>query len=243
MSFPDLLKGLQKGISFIWHGVNDQKNLEFFLKSNIYWPEGDLRASPEGVLVLRHDPFESHPLRADESLLVFRDWLEPILAVDRGIQIDLKEGGRTMDEMIEVFQKARIPESRLWFTTNLKDVPMEDYARLGRTFPGAILQSTIPLRFMFHDMGLEERRDWLELNRGLGARSLSISWYEEPTAEELDELRRAGFGVNLFYVNTIEDIRRAVALKPDSITSDFHIPEWGLYGRGSGENGYYLEKA
>jgi hypothetical protein len=148
-----------------------------------------------------------------------------------------------MDHLIAVLQESRLSESRLWFTTNLKDVAMEDYARLGQTFPDAALQSTIPIRFMFQDMGPEERAAWLEINRGLGVRHLSVSWYDEPTLEELREIREAGFGINLFYVNTVDDIRKAVALKPDSITSDFHIPEWGLFGRGSGENGFYLEKA
>jgi len=92
-------------------------------------------------------------------------------------------------------------------------------------------------------MDADERASWLDINRGLGARYVSISWYDEPTGSELEEIRKAGFGVNLFYVNTLEDIRKAVALGPDSITSDFHVPEWGLFGRGSGENGFYLEKA
>jgi hypothetical protein len=70
-----------------------------------------------------------------------------------------------------------------------------------------------------------------------------MSWYEEPAEGELRELREAGFGVHFFYVNGAADIAKAAALKPDSITSDFHIPEWGLFGRGSGENGFYLEKA
>ncbi|HSA58479.1 MAG TPA: hypothetical protein VLJ37_02185 [bacterium] len=237
------LTELEQDLDLIWHGVNDPANLEFFLKSNIYWAEGDVRGHEDGLLVLRHDPWETHPLRPEEGLLDFRDWLKAAHEAGKGIQIDLKEGGSTMDRMIHLLKEVRFPESRLWFTTNLKDVAIEDYGRLGRTFPHARLQSTIPLRFMFQDMTVDDRTSWLDLNRGLGARFLSISWYDEPTAGELEEIRNAGFGINLFYVNTMEDIRKAVALKPDAITSDFHVPEWGLFGRGSGENGFYLEKA
>ena len=38
----------------------------------------------------------------------------------------------------------------------------------------------------------------------------------------------------------IKDFEAALKLNPKSITSDFHISEWGLMGRGSGENGSYL---
>lgn len=240
---PFRFEDLPKDIHFIWHGVNDHKNLESFLKSGVYWAEGDLRGL-EDSLVLRHDPLDTHDLQPGESLLDFRHWLETISASGKGIQIDFKEGNETMQRTIALLKDLRISQSRLWFTTNLKDVAMEEYAKLGQAFPEAALQSTIPIRFMYQEMGEEERLTWLDLNRGLGVRHLSISWYDEPKPEEIQEIREAGFSINLFYVNTIEDIRRAITLKPDSITSDFHIPEWGLFGRGSGENGFYpLEKA
>lgn len=237
------LSDIKNRLQLIWHGVNDHTNLESFLKSDIYWAEGDLRGHEEGLLVLRHDPWDTHPLRPGEGLLDFRHWLKAAHEAGKGIQIDLKEGGSTMDRMIDLLKEFRVTESRLWFTTNLKDVALDDYGRLGRTFPGARLQSAVPLRFMFQAMTADERHSWLEINRSLGARYVSISWYDEPTRAELEEIRQAGFGINLFYVNTLEDIRKALSLEPDSITSDFHIPEWDLFGRGSGENGYYLEKA
>jgi hypothetical protein len=191
--------------------------------------------------VLRHDPFETHPLRSEEVFLEFEVWLSELLKGGKGIQVDLKEGGETMDRVIRTLRAHRVPEDRLWLTTNLKDVSLDDYARLAREFPKTPLQSAIPLRFMFQEMTREERAAWMELNRGVGIRHLAISWYDEPAASELEEIRAAGFGVHFFYVNSAEDIGRAAALGPDSITSDFHIPEWDLFGRGSGENGFYLD--
>jgi hypothetical protein len=242
MSEGHPLKPLSKDISFIWHGVNDLKNLEFFLKSDIYWAEGDLRAEENGTLVLRHDPWDSHPFRTGESRLEASEWLDILLKSGRGIQIDIKEGGATLESLIRLLKDRHVPEERMWFTTNLKDIALEDYGRLAREFPKVPLQSAIPLRFMFQDMSAAERGEWLGINRSIGVRHLAMSWYEEPAAEELKELREAGFGVHFFYVNTAADILKAAALKPDSITSDFHVPEWGLFGRGSGENGFYLEK-
>src|SRR5262245_35105637 len=91
---------LPKELHLIWHGVNDHLNLELFLKSDIYWVEGDLRGHEDGLLVLRHDPWDSHPLRPDERLLDFQHWLKAAHGSGKGIQIDLKEGGSTMDRMI-----------------------------------------------------------------------------------------------------------------------------------------------
>lgn len=243
MGASNPLETLSKDVSLIWHGVNDPKNLNYLLKSNIYWAEGDWRSREDGVLVLRHDPFETHPLQEGEVQLEATDWLKALDQAGKGIQVDLKEGGETMEKMIRLLRDSRVSEDRLWFTTNLKDISMEDYARLAREFPKVPMQSAIPLRFMFQDMSAAERRDWMDLNRSVGVRHLAMSWYEEPVEKEVAELREAGFGVHFFYVNSAQDVLKAASLKPDSITSDFHIPEWGLFGRGSGENGFYLEKA
>ena len=79
------------------------------------------------------------------------------------------------------------------------------------------------------------------MNRSLGVTRLSVSWYDLPTSEELGDVKEAGFEINLFHVNTIDDFKKVIALRPEAITSDFHIPEWNLHGRGSGENWFYLD--
>ena len=80
------------------------------------------------------------------------------------------------------------------------------------------------------------------MNQKLGVSRMSICWYDEPTLQELSEMTERGFEINLYHVNNIQDFKSALLLKPAAITSDFHIPEWNLFGRGSGENGFYLEK-
>lgn len=229
-------------IQLAWHGVNDRLNLEHFLNSPIPWAEGDVRGDGNGGLVLRHDSFDTHPMRPDEELLRFEEWLEALQVRNKCIKIDLKEGCETMAKMIRHLKERGIDESRLWITTNLKDVAVDDYGRLRQSFPHIIFQSTIPLRFMFREMGPEDRSSWLNLNRTLGVTRLSICWYDLPTAEEIAEIRAFGFEINLYHVNTLDDFRAAIALMPEAITSDFHLPEWNLFGRGAGENGFYLLK-
>lgn len=229
-------------IDLVWHGVNDDGNLSHFLQSSIRWAEGDVRGNGNGKLILRHDSFETHPKREEEKFLLFDDWVKALKGKRKGVQIDLKEGGETMERMIQILKGHGVGEEDLWITTNLKDVSMDDYLRLKQVFPQIILQSTIPIRFMFKEMNEEERRAWLSLNQGMGVKRLSVSWYDCPTREEIDEVKKNGFEVNLYHVESIQDFREAIPLQPESITSDFHIPEWSLFGRGSGENGFYLEK-
>lgn len=235
------IQDIPESIQLVWHGVNDPLNLDFFIKSSIPWGEGDVRGGLNGSLILRHDNFETHPKRDGERFLRFEDWVKALKKAGKGIQIDLKEGGEVMGKMVSVLKEQGIDEGKLWVTTNLKDVSMDDYASLRGIFPRMTLQSTIPIRFMFSEMNQEERRAWLGLNEGMGVKRLSISWYDSPTQEEIDEIKGCGFETNLYHVNSLQDFREAVPLHPDSITSDFHLPEWSLYGRGSGENGFYLE--
>lgn len=232
---------IPSSIQLAWHGLNDRLNLDFFLKSPIPWGEIDLRQNANGELTLRHDPFDTHPLRDREVLLSFKECLTDIQQHGKCLKIDLKEGAKTMVKMVEVLKKSQFDESRLWITTNLKDVSLDDYGGLKKTFPRAILQSTIPHRFMFRDMTEEDRVAWLSLNQGLGVTRLSISWYDLPSEEEVKKLKGHGFEVNLYHVDSLTDFHGAISLRPEAITSDFHLPEWGFYGRGSGENGFYLE--
>ena len=121
------LQAIPKTIQLAWHGVNDRLNLEYFLKSPIPWAEGDLRHDGNLGLVLRHDGFDTHPLRENESLLPFQEWLEMLLASGKSIKVDLKEGCGTMEKMIQLLKDHRVDEKRLWITTNLKDVSMDDF--------------------------------------------------------------------------------------------------------------------
>ncbi len=234
------LSEIPRTIDLVWHGVNDPLNLERFLQSPIPWGEGDLRQDPEGRLTLRHDSFDTHPRREGEPALAFEEWTDRLLAGGKSLKVDLKEGGATQQRLVDLFKKRRVDESRLWITTNLKDVSTDDYGRLRGVFPRAILQSTIPIRFMYQVMAAADRQEWLDMNRSLGVTRLSVSWYDGPTAEELGDVKKAGFEINLYHVNSVDDFKRAIALRPEAITSDFHIPEWNLFGRGSGENWFYL---
>jgi hypothetical protein len=38
-------------------------------------------------------------------------------------------------------------------------------------------------------------------------------------------------------VSDLEEFLEASLLLPTSVTADFNFPEWGYYGRGSGEGG------
>lgn len=236
------LEEIPASIQLAWHGVNDPLNLEHFLQSPIPWGEGDLRRDGNGELILRHDSFDTHPLRDDETLLRFEEWLKALIDRGKGIKIDLKEDGETMAKMIALLKGHRVDESRLWITTNLKDVSIEEYGRLRTVFPKMIFQSTIPIRFMFEQMNEEDRGLWMGMNEGLGVTRLSISWYDAPRSEEIVWIKERGFEINLYHVNSLTDFTEAILLKPHAITSDFHLPEWNLFGRGAGENGFYLEK-
>ena len=56
-------------VTLVWHGVNDEHNLQQFLSSEIGWAEVDVRSDPIGRLVLRHDSFVETPWARDEPVL------------------------------------------------------------------------------------------------------------------------------------------------------------------------------
>ena len=51
----------------------------------------------------------------------------------------------------------------------------------------------------------------------------------------LDAIEARGWGVNISGVPDLEAFLEASLLLPTSVTADFNFPEWGYFGRGSGE--------
>lgn len=234
------LETLSSSTHLTWHGLNDPLNVTYFLKSSIPWGESDVRLGPDGHLVLRHDPPEELHWEHSE-LMRFDDWVDALVRGGKKMVMDLKEGGEALDQVISILRRHSLNANHLWFATSLKDVSVEDYTKLRQAFPAAVFSSTIPLRFMFQSMDRAQRETWYEINRSMGATRFSVSWHDHPQPEEVTEVHQAGFEINLYHVNTLEDFRQAIRLNPKAITSDFHIPVWNLFGRGAGENGFYLD--
>ena len=111
----------------------------------------------------------------------------------------------------------------------------EDISDLHKTFPKSIIQTQISLTWMRQEMPADQEKLFYDQIKKPGIEWISISWKDHPQSKEVERIRRAGFSLNLYHVNTLEAIEQAMTFKPETLTSDFNIPEWGLKGRGSGE--------
>ena len=226
-------------VGFVWHGVNDQLNLDRFLRSDVRWAEIDLRRDPAGRLVLRHDGFDETPWRRDEPSLLASSAIQQLVAAGRSVKLDLKEGGSTMTEAIELVDASGLREERVWLNAELPAVGQRGFGALRERFPGSTISAPVdflvPLMLASesatdHTLGL--LRDW-------GLSRLSLRW--SPLVRcLLDPLEAKDWQVNLYGVPDLEAFLEASLLLPTSVTADFNFPEWRYFGRGSGEGGITL---
>lgn len=229
-------RGFPGRVEFVWHGVNDEVNLGRFLGSEVRWAEIDVRRDPAGRLVLRHDAFDETPWRRDEPTLLAANVLHQLEAAGRSVKLDLKEGGSTLAEALELVDAIGMGGDRVWLNAELPALGQLGFESLRERFPRSTISA--PVDFLVPLMLASETATdhTLRLLRGWGVSRLSLRW--SPLVRRLlDDLEARGWEVNLYGVPDLEAFLEASLLLPTSITADFNFPEWRYFGRGSGERG------
>ena len=90
---------------------------------------------PPAELVLRHDGFVETPWRRDEPSLLASSADPAALAAGRSVKLDLKEGGSTMTEAIELVDASGLREERVWLNAELPAVGQRGFGRFASVSP------------------------------------------------------------------------------------------------------------
>ncbi len=230
-------EALPPGIRLCWHGINDRENLRRFLESDIIWGELDIRIDPETErLIARHDSFAESALQPGEQLLPAADTLQEFRREGRHVKIDFKEGGAVVERTLKLLAGLGYNGNTLWFHANTKTLRPEEFRKIARRFPGSIVQTTIDyLASLIPAMpGLARSR--LQRYHSRGINQFLLTWRARRKALILDRVQEWGYRLNFYQIPDLEEFLRAVLLLPDAITTDFNFPEWGFFGRGSGQD-------
>jgi hypothetical protein len=223
---------LGRRVTLVWHGVNDEHNLQQFLRSEITWAEVDVRSDPIGRLVLRHDSFVETPWARDEPVLPLRVCLETLRRAGRSVKLDLKDGGAVVDVVLDLVGEFGFLDEELWFNATVETLGPDGFARLEKTRPDAIRQAPIdflvPLLLAAPDLAhptLDAMGEW-------GITRVSFDWRTLGARDVIDLIEGLGWPVNLYGVPDLEAFLEAALLLPASVTADFNFPEWDYDGRG-----------
>lgn len=229
-------RALPGRVEFVWHGVNDQVNLDRFLGSDVRWAEIDVRQDPLGRLVLRHDGFDETPWRRDEPTLLAANVINQLEEAGRSVKLDLKEDGSTLAEAVELVDEIGMKGDRVWLNAELPALGQRGFESLRERFPRSTISA--PVDFLVPLMLASETAadHALRLLNTWGVSRLSLRW--APLVRRvLDDLEAMDWEVNVYGVPDLEAFLEASLLLPTSITADFNFPEWRYFGRGSGARG------
>jgi phosphoglycolate phosphatase-like HAD superfamily hydrolase len=223
-------------VEFVWHGVNDEVNLERFLLSEVRWAEIDVRRDPSGRLVLRHDGFDETPWRRDEPTLLAADAIGRLAPSGRSVKLDVKENGRTLDAAIELVDSSGLGDDRVWLNAELEALGRRGFESLRRRFPRSTISAPVDFLMPLLLASEDATDHTLRLLRTWGVSRLSVRW-SSLVRGSLDDLEERGWEVNLYGIPDLEAFLEASLLLPTSVTADFNFPEWRYFGRGSGAGG------
>lgn len=224
---------LPERVELVWHGVNDEANLEAFLGSDVRWAEVDLRHDPYGRLTLRHDGFDESPWSRSEPMLDAESAIRRLAVAGRSVKLDLKEGGSTIAEAERLVGTAGLDGTRLWFNAEVPTLGPAGFRRLRSHYPEAPISS--PAEFLLPIVRADTAAacGLLEQLSSWGISRLSFRW-GEPLTGILEVVEALGWQTNLYAVPDLESFLHACLLHPTSVTADFDFPEWRYHGRGSG---------
>jgi phosphoglycolate phosphatase-like HAD superfamily hydrolase len=231
-------RDLPQHVQIVWHGVNDPANLRQFLASPVRWGEIDVRRSPHGEIVLRHDPQDAPPSLVAEHRLQLDDCLEAFRRAGKAIKLDIKDP-TIVDDLLPRLQPSGLDDDDLWFNGRIDVVGEATFRRLAQAHPGAVLQCPVDFLGPLAVAVPSEAKQLLTLLTGWGIDRFSVSWANPHAHTLLDRLDEWGHDTNLYAVPDLEQFLRAVLLLPRSITADFNFPEWHYFGRGAGQHGLY----
>lgn len=235
MSFP-------KHIQFAWHGINDEANLSQFLASKITWGECDVRLSPiNEVPILRHDSFKNNPLDADERWLTLDKLLSRVAKTDKFVKINLKAGGIIVEKVMESIDAHGIDDSRLWFNSSVEILQELGFWKLSKKYPKSILQADVDFLAPLISSVPDKAREIFDMFTEWGINRFSINWQSQNLRSFFDQMNEWGYNVNISNVPDPVSFFQTVVLMPQSITSDFNLPEWHYYGKSSGENRFHYK--
>jgi phosphoglycolate phosphatase-like HAD superfamily hydrolase len=217
---------LSERATFVWHGLNNWKSLGHFLNSDIKWGECDVRFDPHYRMVLRREPFESRPWAVEDRQMSLDDCVSAFVGEDRGLKLDLKEGGVLVDRVLRLLETYEFSGEQLWFNGDIDALGREGFTQISEHYPEAIMQCPVDFMAPLFRAVPNEAKRLCERFESWGIQRFSLAWQGAETAPILEVLESWGYEVNIYGIPDLESFLRAALLLPTSLTSDFNFPDW-----------------
>jgi len=203
-------------VELIWHRANTLTELQAFLSSKVRWVECDVRIDPEGVVRVGHEPLTGGERRSRMRLV---EWLDLVRASGRAVKIDLKEDGPVLDRALGAI--VGFQDTDLWFNAAI-EVPRGEvgFRRLAEAHPGARLSCPLDTLVPYLLYAGSAAYPILDLLATWGMNRLSVGVCVEEAETFVHAAHDRGWPIDIWDVETGEDLERALLMEPDSITGD-----------------------
>ena len=207
-------------IEMVWHRANTEKEISAFLGSEVQWIECDARADPNGVVSVAHEPI----VETGEALEL-TDWLSIVRDAGRSAKIDLKEDGVVLDGALEAISKVGLQDVDLWFNAAV-EIPggAEGFTRIRAAHTNARISCPLDTLGSYL-LVAPPAYEVVSHLRSWGVDWLCIGVCVDGVESLIPQLRRREWPINLWDVEDASDMRRALALSPNSITADLSAIE------------------
>lgn len=229
---------LREHVDLVWHGVNDDENLQQFLRSGINWAEVDVRFDPVGRLVARHDGYDERAWNRDEPSISAGAVVGSLTDAGRSIKVDVKGNEDTSLAALDLLDDLGLSDDRVWFNGEIDVVGSSAFEAFRGRYPAGIASCPVDFLMPLLTVAPQDAGAILERLRSWGMSRLSVRW-GAGTRRAVVELERRGWETNIYAVPDLQSFLEAAVLLPTSVTADFNFPAWRYFGRGSGEHGSF----
>lgn len=186
----------------VWYGINDVETLDHFFASDIYWGEVDVLSlsATRGSLT----PSSGlKPTRREEHCSL-RDLLWCFEQQGRGIRLDIKKGGRLIEEILDAVAASAIDDQRLWFNADIETLRKEGFRALAEEHPRSLVQCPIGLLAPLLTVSPRKTESILDLLGDWGINRFSLTWQTPGRQKIIAKLYRWGFNLNIIGVPNLD---------------------------------------
>ncbi len=205
----------------IWRGLEDLAGLGHFLGSPLQWAELPLERSSAGELIVARRRSNQRPLVLEEILGSFAQ-------CNKGLRINLVEGGALLSRTLHALRQSGFPPERIQFSLAPDTLGRAGFQRLLEEFPGSVRAAPISFLSVVAAIAPDQARAVLKLLKDWSVERTTIAVHD-PHRRVLEALAaESGFEVELDSGDDLADYLGAVSTAPRAVLSEFGSDGWQL---------------
>ncbi|EAR20329.1 HAD family hydrolase [Nitrococcus mobilis] len=219
---------LPQHVQFVWNGIDNERELQRFLASEVHWAECTVRRHPvDGALHTRQTALPSTLFATHDHALPLARLLDTLRNRQRRLRLDLSTQPELLDATLELLRGYDgLEQADFWFAGTMDGLQASGFKRLANDFVGAIIECRADFLAPLTVAAPNRARGLIAMLQDWGVNRFGVAWSAPHKSRLLDLMDRCATDAHIIGVPNLEAFLRTSLLQPRSISSAFDFQLW-----------------